>query len=205
MACQSLIEKGGGKFCSRTCYHFMPLSAPLEERLSTRVEITDTCWNWTGSVNNYGYGFWRGKRGTKMVLVHRFSWEKSNGDIPEGLCVLHQCDNRRCVNPDHLFLGTRRDNMLDMIAKGRHWRNNSVVRSAYISNQENARHAPVRPNDRNAIKTHCPRGHPYDEANTYHHMGRRHCKACSRLRYKAWWEDKYATAWKDDEHILRPA
>ena len=54
-----------------------------------------------------------------MMHAHRASWMFANGPIPEGMYVLHRCDNRRCVNPGHLFLGTDRDNMDDMIAKGR--------------------------------------------------------------------------------------
>lgn len=75
------------------------------------------CWIWTAAtVCGYGcIGYGAGK----IAKAHRVSWELHNGPIPGGLCVLHHCDNPLCVNPDHLFLGTRKDNSDDMIAKGR--------------------------------------------------------------------------------------
>jgi hypothetical protein len=75
------------------------------------------CWNWTAYVNKFGYGVaWNGE---KIIRAHRLSWAIKNGDIPPGLCVLHKCDNRKCVNTEHLFLGTAEDNMLDCIRKKR--------------------------------------------------------------------------------------
>lgn len=75
------------------------------------------CWEWQGRINVRGYGAFSIKG--KTVQAHRFSWQLVNGAIPGDLWVLHKCDNRLCLNPDHLFLGTNSDNIRDAIAKGR--------------------------------------------------------------------------------------
>src|SRR5271165_4726377 len=87
------------------------------KRFWDKVEKTDGCWNWKAYIGPDGYGRF-GFRG-KIPGPHRVSWELSFGPIPDGLNVCHKCDNRRCVRPDHLFLGTDRDNILDCIRKGR--------------------------------------------------------------------------------------
>jgi hypothetical protein len=80
-------------------------------------ETRSGCREWTGATDRGGYG--NVKFFGRATGTHRVAWILENGDIPHGLWVLHRCDNPLCCNPDHLFLGTRRDNIEDMIAKGR--------------------------------------------------------------------------------------
>lgn len=79
------------------------------------VDPESGCWNWNGSLNGYG----RVNIGGKNRYAHRYFYELHRGKIPEGLLVLHRCDNKKCVNPEHLFTGTQVDNMKDMFEKGR--------------------------------------------------------------------------------------
>ena len=90
----------------------------LEERFWNKVNILgkNDCWEWQASLNNAGYGNF--KYNGNIIGSHRMVWFLTYGEFPR-LFVLHKCDNRKCCNPNHLFLGTNQDNMNDMINKGR--------------------------------------------------------------------------------------
>ena len=91
------------------------------ERFNKQHKKTDNCWIWTAATDQDGYGKFRGEvLGTVFQKAHRFSWAyHSQSLIPAGMLVCHTCDNPRCVNPGHLWLGTEADNHDDMVAKGR--------------------------------------------------------------------------------------
>jgi hypothetical protein len=116
--------------------------------------MTSDCVLWAGSVSPEGYGYVNGKPRGKLY-AHRLAYERIHGPIPVGLEIDHLCRVRHCVNPDHLEAVTRRENQL---------------RGFGLSGVA-------------ARRTHCPKGHPYDEANTgrsKHRPNRRVCLACKR-------------------------
>jgi len=90
-----------------------------QQYIFDRIEIDpgSGCWNWKPCKSRDGYGVASYK--SRNIRAHRFSWMIFKGDIPTGQCVLHRCDNPSCVNPDHLFVGTHKDNVHDKLAKGR--------------------------------------------------------------------------------------
>lgn len=88
-----------------------------------KVDQTGPCWEWTGYKNHLGYGrtyMTLPDKSHKLMTVHRLAYVHFNGPIPEGFVVMHSCDNRCCVNPSHLKVGTQYDNIHDMIDKGRY-------------------------------------------------------------------------------------
>lgn len=140
---------------------------PAEDRFWSKVAFIPfhTCWEWIGAVGARGYGNFSAHG--KSVRAHRFSWELHNGSIPKsttyhGTVVMHKCDNKRCVNPDHLQLGTQSDNIRDCYSKGRSTMN--------VLNQ------------RAKQRTHCKKGHEYTPENTSVSPGYRWCKTCSRIK-----------------------
>ncbi len=113
------IRRGVAKSCGSRIH----LKIYTKETFRNFVKVKDSgCWEWTGRRDDHGYGFIRQGRGglkSKRYPAHRMAFDWFKGGIPEGMLVLHECDNPPCVNPDHLRLGTQADNMRDMKMKGR--------------------------------------------------------------------------------------
>jgi len=127
----------------------------LQVYFSNRINKTDSCWLWTGTLFKQGYArvTFKGKR----LKGHRVSYELYKGPIPEGLQINHtHSGNKHCVNPEHLYAGTQTDNMRDIVKHG--------------TNPQ-------------ANKTHCPKGHEYNNINCrVNKDGGRTCRICDRLR-----------------------
>lgn len=96
------------KFCTTECSFW----AKVDKRSDSE------CWNWKAAVGKPGYGSFYRLDG-QFEGAHRYSWRMVNGDIPEGRYICHTCDNRKCCNPNHLFLGEPKDNVADMWRKSR--------------------------------------------------------------------------------------
>ena len=110
------------------------LELTLREQLYRSLRKTKNgCWLWTLSVTSSGYG--QMYVGRVAAPAHRMSWIVHNGPIPKGIFVCHKCDNPRCINPDHLFLGSHSDNMGDMTRKGRSTRGSKNPRAKFTEAQ----------------------------------------------------------------------
>jgi hypothetical protein len=139
------------------------------DRLLKRTRKDESgCWLWTGPVkgskwpaNRYGcFAIYRGGKRVEQN-THRSMWYALHGKAPKGMCVCHRCDVPTCVNPDHLWLGTKLDNTMDMVRKKRHHLNRL---------------------------THCKRGHPLSGDNLYvQPQGYRSCKECKRIQMRDRW------------------
>lgn len=94
---------------------------PFHEKVKARTVVDEAtgCWVWQGGCSFNGYGRLRSGPGGKATYCHKIMYDHYHGPLPEGHVVMHTCDNRRCVNPDHLRSGTHKENMLDMVQKGR--------------------------------------------------------------------------------------
>jgi hypothetical protein len=145
------------------------LALSREESLAlfwAKVRRSDGCWEWTGARHKHGYG--KLSRSGRCYVAHRFAWEMTVGPIPGALQVCHRCDNRLCVRPDHLFLGTQKDNIADMLGKGR----GSLPPGTLARRSQ----------------THCSRGHEFTAANTRTYRGARFCRACEKVRAPLKWQ-----------------
>jgi len=100
--------------------HVRAPGIPISIWFWTQVAKSEGCWLWTGTLDYHGYG--RFKLQGKMQLAHRYAWTLKHGPVPDGMCVLHHCDNPPCNRPDHMFLGTQLDNIADRVAKERNRR-----------------------------------------------------------------------------------
>lgn len=136
----------------------------LDNRFWSKVEKTDSCWNWKANTVRGNYG--RFKYNKKEEMAHRLSYENSKGVIPQGLVLDHLCKNPKCVNPSHLEAVTQRENVL---------RGNTL---------------PAK----NILKTHCPEGHEFTPENTYISKGKygnsRNCRTCHNLQQQEYMERK---------------
>ena len=111
------------EYCQKEFRTFSPKQRWCSDECSflgrRKLHKESGCIEWTGNINRQGYGVMRIHPSKKMYGVHRFAWEYVHGPIAQGLCVCHKCDNPKCTNIEHLFLGTHYDNNHDRSLKGR--------------------------------------------------------------------------------------
>lgn len=150
-----------------------PADAMESIRRRTTLNKATGCWEWAGVTNRFGYA--QAFYGNKRYMAHRLAALAAFGQFDPMLQVCHRCDNRKCCNPAHLFLGTRRDNERDKVAKGRH---------------------------QNVRKTHCVRGHELAGENIAIRMSecggvKRVCRTCERERARLQWRRQRASSSSD--------
>ncbi len=127
------------------------------EKFYAKLTKTDSCWLWTAGKYPNGYGSFQSQ------YAHRVSYQMHNGEIPKGQIVRHTCDVRECVNPEHLILGTHKDNTHDSVIRNRH---------------------------HYKTITHCKNGHEFTEDNTYIYKGyMRVCITCKNERLKKYYHE----------------
>lgn len=123
-------EAGSSEMCTSAMTR-LAAKVSKEGPIPAHLPNLGPCWQWLGSTHEAGYGTFTPHNGYRPRFVHRLSWLTVNGAIPNGLCVLHRCDNRLCLRPDHLFLGTRADNAADRDAKGRQLKGEQQPRAVF--------------------------------------------------------------------------